>query len=319
MQNKKKIRRNQNLKRNLTKRKKRRKKKEEDEDEDDEDEDGSQIDFSQLDRIFLLFRFGMSGQFTFQKKSELPKHAHLNFSTKDNDQILSYVDPRRFGTWHVCTDYNRITRGPDPVLEYEAFRGNILENLTQKVFDKPICEVLLDQRYFNGIGNYLRAEILFRAGVPPFVAARGVLEGLPQKERSDEKEDFLFLCHQIPKEVVTLGGLGYLPGKTKDYQRFVEWLQCYQKSSRNLIDHNKRTIWFEGEPGPLAPKKKESRTKVHKFKKSASTGNLLVQKKKITKTDTNGDTIVKSKTKKVKIISKESDKKLNEVKVLEIY
>jgi hypothetical protein len=36
------------------------------------------------------------------------------------------------------------------------------------VFNRPVCEVLLNQQYFNGIGNYLRAEILFRAGVPPF-------------------------------------------------------------------------------------------------------------------------------------------------------
>lgn len=34
-----------------------------------------------------------------------------------------------------------------------------------QAFDSPICEVLLDQRYFNGIGNYLRAEILGRAGI----------------------------------------------------------------------------------------------------------------------------------------------------------
>ncbi len=36
------------------------------------------------------------------------------------------------------------------------------------VFSRPVCEVLLNQQYFNGIGNYLRAEILFRAGIPPF-------------------------------------------------------------------------------------------------------------------------------------------------------
>ena len=38
----------------------------------------------------------------------------------------------------------------------------MLENLEKSVFNKPICEVLLNQKYFNGIGNYLRAEILYR-------------------------------------------------------------------------------------------------------------------------------------------------------------
>ena len=41
-------------------------------------------------------------------------------------------------------------------------RENVLKNLGDKAFDKPICEALLNQKFFNGIGNYLRAEILYR-------------------------------------------------------------------------------------------------------------------------------------------------------------
>lgn len=41
-------------------------------------------------------------------------------------------------------------------------RENVLKNLEDKAFDKPICEALLNQKFFNGIGNYLRAEILYR-------------------------------------------------------------------------------------------------------------------------------------------------------------
>ena len=43
-----------------------------------------------------------------------------------------------------------------------CYRANILNNLDKNAFDQPICEVLLNQKYFNGIGNYLRAEILYR-------------------------------------------------------------------------------------------------------------------------------------------------------------
>lgn len=42
------------------------------------------------------------------------------------------------------------------------FRNHVLKNLHSSVFKKPICEVMLNQAYFNGIGNYLRAEILYR-------------------------------------------------------------------------------------------------------------------------------------------------------------
>lgn len=46
-------------------------------------------------------------------------------------------------------------------------RENVLRNLADKAFDQPICEALLDQRFFNGIGNYLRAEILYRSAGRP--------------------------------------------------------------------------------------------------------------------------------------------------------
>lgn len=59
-------------------------------------------------------------------------------------------------------------------------RENVLRNLADKAFDRPICEALLDQRFFNGIGNYLRAEILYRLRIPPFEKARTVLEALQQ-------------------------------------------------------------------------------------------------------------------------------------------
>lgn len=83
----------------------------------------------------------------------------------------------------------------------------MLRNLAHKAFEQPICEALLDQRFFNGIGNYLRAEILHRSagrprgwgvcprarclagplsarcslGIPPFEKARTVLEALQQR------------------------------------------------------------------------------------------------------------------------------------------
>ena len=32
---------------------------------------------------------------------EIPKHAHLRFFTKDGENVLSFVDYRRFGSWTV--------------------------------------------------------------------------------------------------------------------------------------------------------------------------------------------------------------------------
>lgn len=112
--------------------------------------------------VRLLFRFGMTGRFCFVPAAELPKHAHLQFYTlKEPQHILSFVDIRRFGSWRVCDSWGE-DRGPDPMTEHDEFKRNVLSNLDKPVFDKPICEVLLNQKYFNGIGNYLRAEVLYR-------------------------------------------------------------------------------------------------------------------------------------------------------------
>uniref|UniRef100_A0A8C8UNS3 Nei endonuclease VIII-like 1 (E. coli) n=1 Tax=Peromyscus maniculatus bairdii TaxID=230844 RepID=A0A8C8UNS3_PERMB len=144
-------------------------------------------------------------------------------------------------------------RGPCVLLEYERFRDNVLRNLSNKAFDRPICEALLDQRFFNGIGNYLRAEILYRLKIPPFEKARTVLEALQQSRlvRTVYKRvcnpDLLELCHLVPKEVVQLGGKGYGPDRgEEDFAAFRAWLQCYGvPGMSSLRDRHGRTIWFQ--------------------------------------------------------------------------
>ena len=113
-------------------------------------------------RLRLLFRFGMSGRFRFTPGNELFKHSHLVFyTTEDPQNALSFVDTRRFGSWREADGWG-VGRGPDPLIEYDLFCQTITTDLECSVFNKPICEVMLNQKYFNGIGNYLRSEILFR-------------------------------------------------------------------------------------------------------------------------------------------------------------
>ncbi|XP_032127846.1 endonuclease 8-like 1 isoform X4 [Sapajus apella] len=174
--------------------------------------------------LALVFRFGMSGSFQLVPREELPRHAHLRFYTAPPGRQLAlcFVDIRRFGHWDLGGKWQP-GRGPCVLQEYEQFRlcpsrENVLRNLSDKAFDRPICEALLDQRFFNGIGNYLRAEILYRLKIPPFEKARSVLEALQQRRPSPEltlsqkikaklqNPDLLELCHSVPKEVVQLGG-----------------------------------------------------------------------------------------------------------------
>lgn len=107
----------------------------------------------------LLFKFGMSGCFRLASVEEIPKHAHLRFFSKDKKSVLCYVDYRRFGSWTINGEWGS-DRGPDPITEYADFRKNVLDNLDNAAFNRAICETLLNQKYFNGIGNYLRQVII---------------------------------------------------------------------------------------------------------------------------------------------------------------
>uniref|UniRef100_A0A3B5MEL9 Endonuclease 8-like 1 n=1 Tax=Xiphophorus couchianus TaxID=32473 RepID=A0A3B5MEL9_9TELE len=223
----------------------------------------------------IVFRFGMSGYFRFTSEEEVPKHAHLRFYTKEKPRrVLSFVDTRRFGSWQPNGTWQP-DRGPCIMFEYKSFRENVLSHLSDRAFDRPICEVLLNQKYFNGIGNYLRAEILYRLNIPPFVCARDVLEGLQLEDEFEngkakkkaikrEAGDVLRLSHTVPLEVVNLGGKGYDPEKM-DYSAFEAWLRCYYVDGmKSVRDHNGRTMWFKGDPGPMAPKVVSKRRKAEK-------------------------------------------------------
>nr|XP_019934867.1 PREDICTED: endonuclease 8-like 1 isoform X2 [Paralichthys olivaceus] len=277
----------------------------------------------------IVFRFGMSGYFRFTTEDEIPKHSHLRFYSKEKPcRVLSFVDTRRFGSWQPHGTWQP-DRGPCIMFEYKSFRENVVSHLSDRAFDRPICEVLLNQKFFNGIGNYLRAEILFRLNIPPFVSARTVLEGLESEDSCESDEcvknekssaktkvvkkeeeaaaaDLLRLCHTVPLEVVNQGGKGYDPEKA-DYSDFKAWLQCYYVDGmKSIRDHNGRTMWFKGDPGPMAPKdskslKAKKRTKKeddHDYtqkKKVARGGSESTTKKKAGKQETATKRVKKEK------------------------
>merc|ERR1719270_69818 len=172
---------------------------------------------------------------------------------------------------------------------------------------------MLDQKYFNGIGNYLRAEILFRLKIKPFTKSRDVLEPLKIKDEDDKSRvknpDILDLCHSVPKEVLTLDkGKNYDPDAEQSDQTFSSWLQCYYvEGMNNLQDGNGRTMWFEGEPGPLVPKNaRVVGRKGGTGSKVPQSGNVKVEvKEEIEEKPIKGKGKGKPKSKKKDIVKKE--------------
>ena len=188
--------------------------------------------------IPIRITMGMTGHFQLTNTGDEAKHAHLKFNRKDGT-TMSFVDVRRFGKWKQGLSWNT-GRGPDPTSEFTDFQSNILANLNSRTFKKPLHEVLMDQKWFNGIGNYLRAEIIFRAdNVDPFLPAGVQLLKYPK---------ILELCRDIPMLAYTKGG-----GSIKDWDNpFGEsaiqekFMLCYGNTDMSrLRDRNGRMFWYD--------------------------------------------------------------------------
>jgi endonuclease VIII-like 1 len=186
----------------------------------------------------LMMTMGMGGRFQWVPEGESVKHTHLSFLSACGGH-LAFVDIRRFGKWNWGNWNSK--RGPDPTTEYFKFCHHINQNLSNKAFDKPIFEILMDQRYFNGIGNYLRAEILYRIPhTSPFTNSREFIE--------KHRWELFSLCRDIPILVYEIGG-----GSIKDWKNpfgqvssVSSFLLCYgNKSMNKILDSNGRTFWFD--------------------------------------------------------------------------
>ena len=199
--------------------------------------------------VKLAISMGMTGNWTLVPKDEIPKHSHLMFDTTYG-RTLCLVDVRRFAKWKLGEDNKR---GPCPLKEHDKFVTKVMNSMLNKskVFEKPIYEVLMDQKYFNGIGNYLRAEILYKANINPFIKASTAIVKHPQ---------ILTLCKDLPEEAYFIGGgelkdwenpynRGYGKGRINKRMKkdiphdFRDWLQCYGKSC-SIEDSKGRKFWF---------------------------------------------------------------------------
>jgi len=107
------------------------------------------------------------------------KHSHFKLQTKEG-KIVWFEDIRRFGNIFFINEKKDLQRrldaiGPDLLGEKVS-----LENFSEIIKSngkKAICKVLMDQKYVSGIGNYIKAEVLYRARISPWRLCSSLSEG----------------------------------------------------------------------------------------------------------------------------------------------
>jgi formamidopyrimidine-DNA glycosylase len=107
---------------------------------------------------------GMSGGW----RNDWSKHGHVEFRCK----FLSvfFTDIRNFGTLKFTdsldeTNKKKRTIGPNHLSD--EISNELFKQRLMKYPNKTLPEVLMNQSLIGGIGNYIKAEVLYRAGVSP--------------------------------------------------------------------------------------------------------------------------------------------------------
>lgn len=117
----------------------------------------------------LIVHLGMSGSLRILSVDKLAeKHDHIDIEF-ENNTLLRYNDPRRFGAMLWTTQspaQHELIRdlGPEPLLS--DFDGNHLYKLARNR-KTPVKSFIMDSHVVVGVGNIYANEALFMAGIHP--------------------------------------------------------------------------------------------------------------------------------------------------------
>lgn len=169
------------------------------------------------------------------------KRGMLRFYTKDKIYFIS--DFTRYTLWRWSDKWDA-NRSPDIVFEHNDWRAYIYNHRKIEYFKRPIFDILTDQRFFNGVGNFSRSEILCRTRFSPFLIFDEVL-------KSDVlREDFFTICKETLDDIADYGGLQFEHWRNPfgaDNKKFNKWIRCYNKIPGAYFtkDSKGRKFWFK--------------------------------------------------------------------------
>lgn len=122
------------------------------------------------------YDFPLANNYINQERTEVytkrsMNHLNIEFSIKGG--ILYFYDMLSFGTINVINDETSLNKklsaiGPDIMdlsTTFEIFESQIMKKVN---LEKAIGVVLMNQKIISGIGNYLRADILWLSKILPF-------------------------------------------------------------------------------------------------------------------------------------------------------
>jgi formamidopyrimidine-DNA glycosylase len=161
--------------------------------------------------------FGMTGRFLLEDTDS--NNLRIRLDNSDQEQIW-YQDARNFGNWFFWNDMTCLEKklsqlGIDLIDNDKVSKSKIVESFRR--YDKhDISKVLMEQKVLAGVGNYMRAEILYEQKVYPWAK----VSNLP--------DDVLY---KIYRESVKLAKLSYKTQKDDFLKKEVHYDSFQSKMS----------------------------------------------------------------------------------------
>lgn len=116
---------------------------------------------------YLFNTLGMTGSWGVFDGPETRDHERIRFRLADSE--LSFMDVRNFGTLKFVRGKEALNRKLSE-LGWDPLATACPLQISQKVMgsDRTLAEILMDQKLFAGVGNYVKAESLYRAKLSPW-------------------------------------------------------------------------------------------------------------------------------------------------------
>jgi formamidopyrimidine-DNA glycosylase len=147
---------------------------------------GKNIWFTLSNNMTIFITHGMTGAWRLKDDTDsITKYDIHRLEFNINGKILYFNDWNNIATIRIFEDENSLNEqldGLGPCIlckpNYNEFYERFEKTANRK---KEIGLLLLDQSVVSGIGNYLRADILWKAGVSPYRKYKTLTEGERRK------------------------------------------------------------------------------------------------------------------------------------------
>lgn len=213
---------------------------------------GKRLIFSLDNSEYITMSLGLEGNFSISQEELFNRNKHTNmwFKIKNGNTYfyIYYSDSRHFGNYKVCRNDAELKKslkdiGPDLLTDEVT-----LEQYTEKIKKRriqniEICKFLMNQKYFSGIGNYLKSDILYLCGIHPST----ILKDLTDQNISDLLENSIMLIKKTYAENgATIKSYRDLYGNPGNYKTLIYGRKTTDKKEKVIkeVFSDKRASYY---------------------------------------------------------------------------